>query len=121
MSKEMELSYGKKNEAGEVVDIGTVVLKVPETLDEARSMWGEEVVLSKAVASVVIDAQRIARSADTPDKAQEHLNSWAPGVSRERASGMSMTALAKKFKALGPEKIKELLASAGIDLKKTTA
>ena len=76
-------------------------------------MWGEEVVLSKAIAAVKIDAQRIARASETPDKAQEALNLWTPGVAKEREStGASLESLAKKLNKMSKEKLAELLVIA---------
>lgn len=115
MSKSEEISFGTKDEeTGKIIKIGTVTLQVPETLDEAKQMWGEEVALSKCIQAVIIDAQRIARAAEDPDKAQDALNSWTPGIARERAGGMSTSALAKKLKELDPDKLKELLELAGV-------
>ena len=115
MAKSEEVSFGTKNEeTGKIEKIGSVILQVPESLDEAKQMWGEDVSLSKCIQAVIIDAQRIARAAEDPDKAQEALASWTPGIARERAGGMSTSALAKKLKELAPDKLKELLEMAGV-------
>ena len=116
MAKAEEISFGKKNEDGTIEDIGTVTLNVPETLDEAKQMWGEDVVLSKCIASVIIDAQRIARAAESSEKAQEAIAAWTPGIAKTRGGGMSQAAIAKKLKGLSPDKLKELLAQAGIEI-----
>ena len=118
MAKDLELSYGTKDkETGEIVEAGQINLRVPETLDEARSMWGEEVALSKAISAVKVDAQRIARSAENADKAQEAINSWVPGVAKEREStGASLENFAKKLSKMPKEKLAELLAKAGINV-----
>lgn len=62
---------------------------VPETLDEANSLWGDEVVLNKAIAQVRINFQAAVREKMTPDKEgnakseaeiKKEMAEWVPGV-----------------------------------------
>jgi len=81
---------------------GEYTLEVPQTLEEAVSMWGgEAVILSKVTQSVIIDTQGIARRLKDPAKIQETMNKYVPGIStRTAGGGMSNTAMAKALKAL---------------------
>ncbi len=82
---------------------GQFTMEIPETLAEAVSMWGEDVVLSKATQSVIIDGQGIARRVGEQgdmEKVQLSINEWTPGVAANRSSGTSNTALMKQLKAL---------------------
>lgn len=110
---EETISYSKHE--GEEEVSGQVVMKMPETLQEAVQMWGEDVVLSKCLQSVRIDAQRIARSASSPEEAQEAINNWTPGVARKTSrGGASISALLKQLKTLPPDKkaeVEQLLKS----------
>ena len=113
MAKDQEVSYSGKDEDGTKFS-GSVTLRVPEDLEEAKLMWGEDVVLSKAVASIVIDAQRVCRTyGNDAEAAQSAINSWTPGVSRTRGTGVSMKALLEKMKVMkdsDPVKFQEFLA-----------
>ena len=114
MAKEEIVNFGKKGEDGKIEKLGEVTLRIPETLEEAKAMWGEDVVLSKAIDSVIISAQSIARSQDNVEKAQEVLNTWVPGISRRAGGGTSISAIAKQLKGLDPAKLKEILELAGV-------
>jgi hypothetical protein len=107
MANTVEIKYGKRGEDGKVENVGKVNLVVPET----------KVCLSKLLAQVAIEAQSIARKADTPENAQEILDAWRPGVTRARtAGGVTKTELVKKLRGLTPDKLAALLEEAGIDL-----
>lgn len=80
----------------------TIKHDVPETLGEAVSRFGEEIVYSRFLASYVIDLQafmrgQIAKDEFTLDKMQEAVNNWRPGLKKR---GKSVT-----------EKLQEMLAS----------
>ena len=78
-----------------------VHLDVPETLDEARSLYGEEVALSKINAAVRVDAQafgrhRLERGVPVEDlqgyfdnvnfgNANAPVAPWKPGIAAERS------------------------------------
>jgi hypothetical protein len=94
---------------------GTISYNMPETVDEAIQMWGEAVVLNKAQASVIIDLQRIARSADgDSNKAQELADAFKPGVTRRGEGGDSNKSLIAKISKLTPDQLAALLAAAGV-------
>jgi len=104
---EREVSYSSGSGAS-----GIVTIRVPESLQEALAAWGEDVVLQKAIATVVRDAQRIARAASSPEAAQETLNKWVPGITRaSEGGGVSLKAIMKKLKELPPDKRREVLDS----------
>lgn len=109
--KTERISYSKK-EGGEESH-GEVTYGMPETIEEAVQHFGEDVVLSKACASITIDIQRICRSADSPEAAQIAVDKFLPGVARARTiSGVSKKALMELLKGLSKEKLQELMESA---------
>lgn len=118
MAKAEEISYSGKNKKEDGTEYefsGQVTFSMPETVEEAVTMWGEDVCLSKILASVTIDVQRVCRAAEEAEKAQEAVSKYVPGVSRRGSGGgSSVTAIAKKLKELDPEKLKELLEMAGV-------
>lgn len=108
----MEISYTKKLDDG-TEQPGTVIYNMPEAVEGKLQAWGEDVTNSKIETAVVIDIQRICRAADSPEKAQEIVSSYAPGVSRQRGkAGYSKSALMEALKGLSKEKIEELLEMA---------
>lgn len=105
---------GKDKETGQEYS-GSFTLQVPESVDEGIQMWGEDVILSKAVSAVQIDAQRIARPfQDDSEGAQNAINEWTPGVSRTRAGGPSKKAIVDAMKKLDPERLSALLEELGV-------
>lgn len=116
MAKDIEVNYQRTDpETGEKIP-GTVTMTVPETVEEAVQMWGEDVVLQHAIASVKIAAQRICRSCDNAEEAQQAINNWTPGVPRAKEGGPSIRAITAKLRELPPEKRKEILAQIGVEL-----
>lgn len=116
MAKSMEINYTKRDEqTGESIS-GTAVMNMPETIEEAVQMWGEDVCLSKLLSAVVINAQAICRAADSPEAAQEAINSFVPGVSRQRAGGPSQKAIVNAIKNISKERLAQLLKEAGIEV-----
>lgn len=93
---------------------GEVNYQVPEDLDEGKRVWGEEVLLSNAIANVVVKVQNICRNAETVDKAQELANAYMPTVSRTKVGGASTEALINRVSKLSPEKKAELLKALGL-------
>jgi len=112
----IEISYTKKLEDGTELP-GAVSYNMPEGTDAKIQTWGEDVVNSKVEAAVIIDIQRICRAAESPEAAQLMMDSYVPGISRQRGkSGYSKSALIEALKGLPKEKIQELL-----ELAKTAA
>ena len=111
MAREILIKYEKTLEDGSKEE-GQVTMMVPEGFDETNQMWGEEVGMSKMIAKVKIDAQNICRNADNAEKAQELINSWVPGVTREREGGTSKKAIVELIKGanLTKEELAELVA-----------
>jgi hypothetical protein len=111
MAKEILVKYEKTLEDGTKED-GRVTMMVPESFDETKQMWGEDVGMSKMIAKVKIDAQNICRNAENPEQAQELINIWVPGVTRERESGTSKKAIIELIKGanLTKEELAELVA-----------
>ena len=92
--------------------IGQVTYNMPDSVEEAIQRFGEEVALDLLNANLLIRIRAVAKGCDSVDAAQGVLNSWIPGVSRERESGgVSMKAIAAAFKGLSAEKRAEILAS----------
>ena len=99
-------------ESESVAFSGEVVALLPTLVEEAKEKYGEEVTLSKIIQAVKIDMQRICRAFEGDDeKAQAAINSFIPGVSRERSSdGTSVSAASKAIKELPKEKQDEIFA-----------
>lgn len=110
--KPIEVSYSHKNEDGTTFS-GKVTYTMPEGVAEKVEKWGEKVVDQKAEASVIIALQNLCRNAESEEEAQKLADGYVPGIGRERAtSGTSKKAIMEALKALTPEQIAELLASA---------
>lgn len=96
---------------------GEVTFNMPDSLEEASQMWGEEVTLNKAQQAVIIDVQRICRAAEGDiEKAQENVNKFVPGVTRRDSGGPSMASIKEALKGKSKEEIAALFAAAGITL-----
>lgn len=134
MAKTKDVSWSiKANEDLPEGMTGLYTIEIPETLEEAVSMWGgEAVILSKVIQSVTIDTQGIARRTKDPVKIQEMMNKYVPGIStRTVGGGMSNSAMAKALKALeqtDPSQYAEIMAElkaaeagAGVEADATTA
>lgn len=93
---------------------GTVSYNMPEILEEAVQLWGEEVVLSNLLASIRIKIQGIARSAENTEEAQSFVNSYNPSVQRERVGGASKKAIFEALKAMSDEDRKAFLSQLGL-------
>lgn len=107
-----EISYTKKLEDGTEVP-GTVIYNMPETVADKIQAWGEAITNSRIETAVIIDIQRVCRAAESPEKAQEIVSSYVPGISRQRGkAGYSKSALIEALKGLSKEKIEELLEMA---------
>lgn len=93
MAQQEIINYTKKEEDGNEFN-GQVTINFPTDIHELIQMWGEDVAYQKAKAQIVIDARRLCYIAESPEMAQEMVNSWTPGVSRTRTtSGVSKKAL----------------------------
>ena len=95
-------------------NIGTVNFNMPESVEEAVKMWGEDVVLSNVNASVTVAVQAVARKFDDVEKAQEAVSKYTPGIKASRGGGVSKSALAKllgEMQKTDPEKYAEIVAS----------
>lgn len=104
------INYSVKEGESEIS--GQVTMKMPETVEEAVRMWGEDVVLAKCLQAVRVDAQRICRAAGSAEEAQKAIDNWTPGVPRRvaGAGGTSLSALIKQLKSLPPDKKAEVEA-----------
>lgn len=112
----IEVKATKQNTDREVltlVDLG-------DNLEDAVQKFGAEVVFTNFQAQAKIKAQAIIRDMMTEGKKdeeiQEFMNTWKPGVSRERNVD-PLAAFMNKFKSMTAEeqdeKLKELMALAG--------
>ena len=115
--KTIAITYAKKDESGEEFT-NSVTMNFPEDFDELGDVWGKEVGYQKAKAQIVIDARRLCYEADTPEKAQELVDNFVPGVSRTRTtSGLSKKAFMDLFSKLPKDEqealVKEAKARAG--------
>jgi hypothetical protein len=77
------------------VSLGEIEVDVPETVDEAIELYGEEKLLAYSNRAYVIEKQASFRDANRPDKTKTQSNQ-------------------SKFKQLSPEKQEELLRQAGL-------
>ncbi len=113
MPKEVTINYSKKDKETQEEISGAVTFPMPETVDEAVQMWGEEVCLGKLSQSVVINVQSVARAAENTEAAQESVNKFTPGVTRTRASGgFSQKAMLEAMKGLPKEELAAIMAQA---------
>lgn len=91
----------------------TANIDLPETIDEAREKWGDEITFSHLNANIVIAAQGamralIRKDTATPETVQVGMADWKPGV---KARGKSAKEKAMDlFSSLSPEEKAELLA-----------
>ena len=95
----------------------TVTVACPENLAEAAKMWGEDVVMSKLMASVAIDVQGAIRrllegTKETPgikpEEVPAKLADYKPKKSVDRMNPVERMAL--KIKEMSPEKKAAILA-----------
>jgi hypothetical protein len=94
-AKEAKVSY-RHSETKEMVDLGTIQIDEPETVDEAVTLYGgEKDLLDLAHTAYVIDQQATYRNNNRTDKPKS-------------SSAVS------KFRQLSPEKQEELLRAAGM-------
>ncbi len=117
--KSIQIDYTTKDEDGNDVS-GSVSYNAPETFSEAEVTYGEHVGLSKMLASIKIDIQRICRKAKTPEEAQLLTNNYTPGLSAAKThGGMSVKALKDAFSLLSEsdaaDVVAEIKARAGKD------
>jgi hypothetical protein len=91
----------------------TAEINFGANLDEAKGLFGEEVVYSKYLAEAVINAQAVMRGLALKGKTQEEIQAamgeWKPGQSRVTGEA-GLSTLLKKFEKMTPDKQKELIA-----------
>ena len=112
----IEVKATKQNTDREVV----AYVDLGDNLEDAVQKFGAEVVFSNFQAQTKIRAQAIIRDMMTEGKSDEEIqnfmNSWKPGVSRERNVD-PLAAFVNKFKTMTPEeqeaKLAELMDLAG--------
>ena len=120
--KKEEIGFGTKGEDGKIVPLGKATMDMPENLEEAANMYGEDVVLSACVQSIRISAQAVCRRAAQAENATEAtvqtaLDNYKPGVvTRSASGGPSMATLRKKLKGVSKEQLAGVLADLGISL-----
>ena len=90
----------------------TVTVEFPETVEEAISVWGEEVVYSllrQEAAKRLQSSIRVQLAQDKdPAAIQEALASWKPGVGRPKASKVEKAL--KLTSGMTDEELRALLA-----------
>ncbi len=107
---QVEAKTTKGTRAGQVF---TVNYDIPETLDEAKERFGEEVVYSNFRQSMTISLQSVMRGAiqadnATPESVQEAADKWQPGVKRQGKSKAEK--ISDLFADLSDEERQELLS-----------
>ena len=106
--------------AGTTEDSRTLTVKYnrPENLAEATEMYGEEVVFSNAMASIVITMQGMIRrhlkgTEKSPAKSDEEIqalvDAYKPGVSTRQPKDPTANIL-KSFEGMDAEKRKDVIA-----------
>lgn len=82
-------------------------------LEEAKELFGEDVVYSLYLSDAVIKAQAVMRGLAVKGKTQEEITAvmaeWKPGQARVTGEA-GLGSLMKKFEKMSPEKKKELIA-----------
>lgn len=90
-----------------------VSIPMPETIEEAVQAYGEEAVLSNALAHWRVTLQAAIRSGlkrgETPEQIQERLANAKMGVKVRGAQVDPMQAFLAKFKSATPEEREQLL------------
>ena len=91
----------------------SVEVDFPETLDEAKQMYGEEAVLSNAFAGWKVTIQGAIRSAlkrgESPEAIQARLGNAKMGVAVQRAAMDPEQAFLAKYASATPEEKKAML------------
>lgn len=91
----------------------TVKMDIPDTIQEAISKYGEEIVFSQFMASLIIDAQarmrgEIKKDDCTPEKVQAVMSEWTP---KTRAPARPLSErIAELLRNMSEEERKEFLA-----------
>ena len=105
----MEVS-AKTKEHPEVV---TVQFDVPSDLKGLVAAYGEDVIVNKAQAALVIDLQAVLRRniAKSADELQQLVNAWKPGIRTPAAKQSAFEKAQAAISAISsPEERKALLA-----------
>jgi len=116
MKKELVSAKVPKNpEKGIPNDLtATIEVQVPETAEEAIKMYGDDAVLSNALANWRVTLQANIRSAlrrgESPKQIQERLKDAKMGVAIKGTKMDPVQAFLAKFQASTPEDQKKLLA-----------
>jgi len=90
----------------------TVNLTIPEDIDEAGQIYGKETFYNKGMAQIKIDARRLCYEAESPEQAQQFMNSFSPGVSLGRQTASRKKELLSLLDEQGitsPEDIEEMV------------
>lgn len=94
--------------------VATTPYSFPESLDEAKKMWGEDVCLSRLNANVTIFVQGgmrgVLAKGGTAEEAAAHGAKMVPGVQAQRFGVDPEQAFLAKFRAADPEEKKRMLA-----------
>jgi hypothetical protein len=96
-----------KNGKEEGSPSASVTIQVPETLDEARQMYGDAAILSNAMANGIITLQagirRELKAGKTQAEIAAKLSGWKLGVAVERSAVDPKAAFLARFAAMTPE------------------
>ena len=125
--QEIKARYQEKDENGAAILDGegsavwtdvTCEYDFGETLDEAKDMFGADVVFSQFVAAAKVKVQSIIRekkkAGQTPEQIQEYLNTYKVGMIVERTAVNPLEAFKAAFKLMTPEQQREQLIALGI-------
>lgn len=109
-SQEVSAQVKSGDRAGQIF---TVKYDMPESVQEAIEMWGEEVALDQLLASVTISLQsfmrtQIKKDNATPETVAEAVQSWAPKKGRGPGKPTSEK-IADLFQKLSPEERQAIL------------
>jgi hypothetical protein len=104
--KDMQIT-AKSNAGKPDEKVGSIVVKAPENLDEAREMFGPDPILSNAMANWVVTLQSSIRSGlkkgEDDTALQARLGGAKMGVAAQKASVDPIAALRSVWQQASPE------------------
>ncbi len=109
--KTATISFGKKDkETGEEFNF-TITKALPESMDEALQVYGEDVTFNLFIRKIKQDLQNACRSSEDNDAAQKVADEYTPGVAKQRQPS-ELKQLMALMKEKSVDEINALIAQA---------